>query len=236
MDPPLPHVSDAQQVAPNNSLVYLLLTFAQRPGHNRQRRLRWPNIPHTTRQRLHLHLHQPVQRPCRNARGYRSRVHRGRHHRHPRRPVHTSFGAPRDGYFPQWSAGFFKLSYTLSTRRLVSMMSNHLGPPLRQWRRELVNNITATMHRDDWDAVLEHVESAFNSSSTLLPGSPQRRSRGRPTTSPSCVRLSLAVVDPPDIGVHQSLDRDHLVHCDCATDHQLRTYQLASSTPSLFRG
>ena len=39
-------------------------------------------------------------------------------------------------------------------------------------------------------------------------------------------RLPLSVFDPPNIGGHQTLDRDHLAYCNLATERQQRAYRL----------
>ena len=75
--------------------------------------------------------------------------------------------------------------------------------------------------QDNWDALLKHIESAYNNSVNAATGlAPNEVHMGR------LPRLPLSVFDPPNIGGHQSLDRDHLAYCNLATDRQQRAYRI----------
>ena len=73
----------------------------------------------------------------------------------------------------------------------------------------------------DWDVLLPHVSAAYNNSVNVTTGlAPNEIHIG-------CLpRLSLSVFEPEHIGGHQSLDRDHLVYINLATDRQQRAYSL----------
>ena len=91
---------------------------------------------------------------------------------------------------------------------------------------ERVNHTMALMlamsgneQQTDWDIQLPHVESAYNNSVSAATGlAPNEVHLGR------LPRLPLTVFDLPNIGGHQSLDRDHLAYIDLATARQRRAY------------
>ena len=93
---------------------------------------------------------------------------------------------------------------------------------------ERVNHTAALMismgcneQQDNWDALLSHIEAAYNNSVNASTGlAPNEVHMGR------LPRLPLSVFDPPNIGGHQSLDRDILAYCNLATERQQRAYRL----------
>eukprot|EP00752_Nemacystus_decipiens_P004782 g4353.t1 len=73
----------------------------------------------------------------------------------------------------------------------------------------------------DWDLQLPHVEAAYNNSENAATGlTPNDVHIGRTP------RLPLSLFTSPNIGGHQSLDRDHLAYCDLATERQRRAYTI----------
>ena len=73
----------------------------------------------------------------------------------------------------------------------------------------------------DSDVLLPHVSAAYNNSVNAATGlAPNEIHIGR------LPRLPLSVFEPENIGGHQSLDRDHLVYINLATDRQQRAYSL----------
>ena len=71
-----------------------------------------------------------------------------------------------------------------------------------------------------WDLQLPYVESACNNSVSAATGlAPNEAHLGR------LPRLPLTVYDPPNVGAHQSLNRDQLAYIDLATARQQRTYR-----------
>ena len=92
---------------------------------------------------------------------------------------------------------------------------------------ERVNHVLAQMlsmvgneKQTDWDVLLQHV-SAYNNSVNAATGlAPNEIHIGR------LPRLPLSVFEPENIGGHQSLDCDHLVYINLATDRQQLAYSL----------
>ena len=73
----------------------------------------------------------------------------------------------------------------------------------------------------DWDVLLPHVSAAYNNSVNADTGlAPNKIHIGR------LPRFPLSVFEPENIGGHQSLDRDHLVYINLATNGQQRAYSL----------
>ena len=73
----------------------------------------------------------------------------------------------------------------------------------------------------NWDAFLAHAKAASNNSINASTGLAPNEVH---VSRLPCVPLS--VFNPPDIGGHQSLDRDHLAYCKLATERQQHTYRL----------
>ena len=73
----------------------------------------------------------------------------------------------------------------------------------------------------DWNVLLPHVSAAYNNSVNAATGlAPNDIHIGRRP------RLPLSVVEPENIGGHQSLHRDHLAYINLATDRQQCAYSL----------
>ena len=82
---------------------------------------------------------------------------------------------------------------------------------------ERVNHVLAQMlsmvgieQQTDWDVLLPHVSSAYNNSVNAATGlAPNEIHIGR------LPRVPLSVLEPDNIGAHQSLERDHLTYINC---------------------
>ena len=100
---------------------------------------------------------------------------------------------------------------------------------------ERVNHTMAQMlamgcneHQNDWDAHLPHVEYTYNNSVSAATGlAPNEVHIGR------LPRLLLATFDRSYGGAHQSLDLNHLAHCDLARERQQRAYELVREQHAL---
>ena len=75
--------------------------------------------------------------------------------------------------------------------------------------------------QNNWDVQLPHVEGAYNNSVNAATGiAPNEVNIGR------LPRLPLTIFDLPNIGRHQSLNRDQLAYFDLATGRQQRAYRI----------
>ena len=75
--------------------------------------------------------------------------------------------------------------------------------------------------QNNWDVQLPHVEGAYNNSVNAATGiAPNEVNIGR------LPRLPLTIFDLPNIGRHQSLNRDQQAYSDLATGRQQRAYRI----------
>ena len=83
--------------------------------------------------------------------------------------------------------------------------------------------------QSDWDIQLPHVESVYsNSGSTTTGLAPNKMHMGRlPPPFPT-------VFDLPNIGGHESLNRDHLAYMDLATARQQHAYRAARELHAIY--
>ena len=87
---------------------------------------------------------------------------------------------------------------------------------------ERVNHVLArtlsmvgNKQQTDWDVLLPHVSSTYNNSvNATTELAPNKIHMGHVS------RLPLSVFEPDNIGGHQSLDREHLIYINIATDQQ----------------
>ena len=119
-----------------------------------------------------------------------------------------------------------KLSRAIYARLRISKIDTSAYHPSTNGGVERVNHVLAQMlsmvvneQQTDWDLHLPHVASAYNNSVNAATGlAPNEVHLGR------LPRLPLSVFEPPNIGGHQSLERDHLAYINLATDRQQRAY------------
>ena len=142
-------------------------------------------------------------------------------------------------YIPLWGCPVFllsdngkhfcsKLSDAIHRRLGIKKLNTSAYHPEGNGGTERVNHTMAQMlsvvvnePQTDWDVQLPHVKSAYNNSVTTSTGlTPNEVHIGR---SP---RLPLSLFDSPNIGGHQSLERDQLAYCNLATDRQQRAYAI----------
>ena len=94
----------------------------------------------------------------------------------------------------------------------VERINHTMVPKLAMLVNELENN---------WDEQLPHVKLGYNKSVSAATGlAPNEVHMGR------LPRLPLANFERTGVFGHQSLARDHLAHCDSATDRQQRALSL----------
>ena len=78
----------------------------------------------------------------------------------------------------------------------------------------------AMVEQKHWDPQLPHVESSYNNSVNVATGlAPNEVHMGR------LPRLPPTVFDLPNVGRHQSLNRDQLAYIDLATARKKRAYR-----------
>ena len=142
-------------------------------------------------------------------------------------------------YIPLWGCPVTLLSDNGQqfTSKLATIVYDHVGIrkvntsayyPNTNGGVERVNHVLAQMlsmigneKQTDWDVLLPLVSAAYNNSINAATGLvPNEIHIGR------LPRLPLSVFEPENIGGHQSLDRDHLVYINIATDQQQRAYSL----------
>ena len=119
-------------------------------------------------------------------------------------------------------------SYAFYERVGINKINTTSYHPRTNGGVERVNHTMAIMlsmgvnvMQDNRDALLKHIESAYNNSVNAPTGlAPNEVRMGR------LLRLPLSVFDPPNIGGHQRLDRGHLAYCDLATERQQSAYRL----------
>eukprot|EP00904_Undaria_pinnatifida_P005032 jgi/Undpi1/1659/HiC_scaffold_11.g05049.m1 len=138
-------------------------------------------------------------------------------------------------YIPLWGCPVTPLSDNGQqfTSKLATIVYDRVGirkvntsayHPCTNGGDERVNHELAQMpsmvsneKQTDWDVLLPHVPAAYNTSVNVATGlAPNEIHIGR------LPRLPPSVFEPENIGGHQSLDRDHLVSINLATDRQQR--------------
>ena len=118
----------------------------------------------------------------------------------------------------------FKLATIVYDRVGIRKVNTSAYHPCTNGGVERVNHVLAQMlsmvgneKQTDWDVLLPHVSAAYNNSVNVATElAPNEIHIGR------LPRLPLSVFEPENIGGHQSLDRDHLVYINLATDRQQR--------------
>jgi len=119
-----------------------------------------------------------------------------------------------------------KLARAVYDRLGINKVNTSAYHPCTNGGVERVNHVLAQMlsmvgneQQNDWDVLLPHVSSAYNNSVNAATGlAPNEIHIGR------LPRLPLSVLEPDNIGGHQSLERDHLTYINLATDRQQRAY------------
>ena len=142
-----------------------------------------------------------------------------------------------DEYIPLWGCPVTLLSDNGQqfTSKLTTIVYDRVGirkvntsayHPCTNGGVERVNHVLAQMlsmvgneKQTDWDVLLPHVSAAYiNSVNVATRLAPNEIHIGR------LPRLPLSVFEPENIGGHQRLGRDHLVHINIATDRQQRAH------------
>ena len=121
-----------------------------------------------------------------------------------------------------------KLARAVYDRLGINKVNTSAYHPCTNGGVERVNHVLAQMlsmvgneQQNDWDVLLPHVSSAYNNSVNAATGlAPNEIHIGR------LPRLPLSVLEPDNIGGHQSLERDHLTYINLATDRQQHAYSL----------
>ena len=129
-----------------------------------------------------------------------------------------------------------KLSRALYERLGINKIATSSYHPCTNGGVERVNHIMALMLamvgselQTDWDINLPHVESAYNNSVSAATGlAPNEVHMGR------LPRLPLTVFELPNIGGHQSLNRDQLAYVDLATGRQQRSYRAVRELHAIY--
>eukprot|EP00752_Nemacystus_decipiens_P016839 g15071.t1 len=121
-----------------------------------------------------------------------------------------------------------KLPDAIHKRRGINIIHTSAYHPESNGGTERVNHTMAQMlsvvvnePQTDWDLQLPRVEAAYNNSENAATGlTPNDVHIGRTP------RLPFSLFTSPNIGGHQSLDRDHQASCDLATERQSRAYTI----------
>ena len=121
-----------------------------------------------------------------------------------------------------------KLSNAIYERLSINKINTSSYHPCINGGVERVNHTMAQMlsmgsneRQDNWNELLPHVESSYNNSVNASTGlTPNEVHMG-------CLpHLLLSAFNSPNLGGHQSLDRDLLAYCNLATERQQRAYRL----------
>ena len=131
---------------------------------------------------------------------------------------------------------YSKLSLALYDRLGINKIATSSYHPCTNGGVERVKHTMALMFAmvgdeqlSDWDIQPPHVESAYNNSVSAAPGlAPNEMHTG-------CLpRLPPTAFDLPNIGGHQSLNRNQLAYIDLATARQQRAYRAVRELDAIY--